>query len=77
MFVALFNKHDDLIDNTGILGFLECVFWENQIFLWTLSVASTYNIVTMTVEKVSSSFTLKTKLLDCLVLLLGETQSIK
>ena len=31
MFVAIFNKHDNMMDNSGILGFLECVFWENQI----------------------------------------------
>ena len=51
MFVALFNKQDDLMDNNGILGYLECVFWENQIFLWAFSVASTYNTVMMTVER--------------------------
>ena len=45
------NKPIDVMDNSGILGFLECVFWENQFFLWTLSVSSTYNIVTMTVER--------------------------
>ena len=51
MFVALFNKQDDLMDDNGILGYWECVFWENQLFLWALSVASTYNIVMMTVER--------------------------
>ena len=51
MLTALFNKPSDIMDNTGILGFLECAFWENQFFLWTLSVSSTYNIVTMTVER--------------------------
>ena len=51
MLIALFNKDDNIMDNSGILGVLVCVFWENQIFLWTLSVASTYNIVTMTVER--------------------------
>ena len=47
----LFNKPNDVMDNSGILGFLECMFWKSQFFFWTFSVASTYNIVTMTIER--------------------------
>ena len=50
MFIALFNKPNDIM-NSGPVGFLECRFWEARFFFWTLSVASTYNIVTMTVER--------------------------
>ena len=39
------------MDNSGLAGFLECMFWESQFFFWTFSVSSTYNIVTMTVER--------------------------
>ena len=38
------------MDSTGIVGFLECMFWQSRFFFWTFSVSSTYNIVAMTVE---------------------------
>ena len=48
---SLFNKKDNIMDNSGILGFLECMFWHPAFFFWTFSVSSTYNIVTMTIER--------------------------
>ena len=39
------------MDDTGTVGFLECMFWQSRFFFWTFSVSSTYNIVVMTVER--------------------------
>ena len=58
LFLSLFNKEDDVMDSTGTVGFLECMFWESRFFFWTFSVSSTYNIVAMTVERLVIFFSL-------------------
>ena len=51
LFMSTFHKPDDVMDSGGWVGFLECMFWQSKFFFWTFSVSSTYNIVTMTVER--------------------------
>ena len=51
LLAALFNKENNVMSRPGVYGFLECMLWQSRFFFWTFSVASTYNIVTMTVER--------------------------
>ena len=44
-------RDTQLIHNDGILATLECQLWNTKFLLWGLFIASTWNIVTMTIER--------------------------
>ena len=35
----------------GVLGWMECHLWKTEFLLWGLNVSSTWNIVTLTIER--------------------------
>ena len=35
----------------GVLGWMECYLWKTEFLLWGLNVSSTWNIVTLTIER--------------------------
>ena len=37
--------------NDGVLGDLECGLWNTRVFLWGTLLASTWNLVCLTVER--------------------------
>ena len=39
------------VHHTGILGWLECYLWNNEIFSFGLFLSSTWNIVVLTIER--------------------------
>ena len=43
------------VHHTGILGWLECYLWNNEIFSFGLFLSSTWNIVVLTIERFVSS----------------------
>ena len=43
------------IHNTGILGWIECHIWNNELLHFGLFLSSTWNIVLLTVERYVSS----------------------
>ena len=44
-------RDTQIIHNDGILATLECQLWNTKFLLWGLFIASTWNIVTMTIER--------------------------
>ena len=39
------------VRNTGILASLECRLWNTEFLLWSFFIASTYNMLMMTIER--------------------------
>ena len=42
----------------GVLGWMECHLWKTEFLLWGLNVSSTWNIVTLTIERFVEYFLL-------------------
>ena len=45
------KDHTFLIRNDGILGHLECSFWNQGVLIWGGFLASTYNLLCLTIER--------------------------
>ena len=43
------------INNTGILGWIECYIWNNELLSFGLFLSSTWNVVVLTVERFVST----------------------
>ena len=50
LFVGITIKNSFEVE-LGLHGEIHCLFWKTRWFLWSMFVASTYNIVMMSIER--------------------------